>query len=103
MKDKVIFYPERVKIKVHMLYIFLKTFTFWEDKEGFSILVFSLGVKGRDRFLISGGSSRYSAGIEKEIQAIKLRSSISWREKQQWEQIESQRIGCKNKLPDTYC
>lgn len=77
MKNKVIFYPERVKIKVYMLYIFLKIFTFREDKEGFSILVFSLGVKGGDRSLISGGSSRYSAGIEKEIQIIKLRSTIS--------------------------
>lgn len=59
------------------IYIFLKTFTFLED-EGFSILVFSFGDKGGDRSFTSGGSSWYSAGIEKDIQVITLRSTVPW-------------------------
>lgn len=84
MKNKVIFYPERVKIKVYVQYLFLKTFTFWGAEEGFSILVFSVGVKGGDRSFISGGSSWYSAGIEKEAHVIKWRSIVH-AEKQRWE------------------
>lgn len=80
MKNKVIFYPEKVKNEVRMLYIFLKKFTFWEDEESFSIVVFSLGVRGGDRSFTSGGSSRYSAGIEKESQVIKPKSTVSWGE-----------------------
>lgn len=74
MKDEVIFYPEREKIKVHMQSVFLKTFTFWGAEEGFSTLVFSFGVRGGDRSFISGGSSWYNAGIEQGMHVIKLRS-----------------------------
>ena len=73
MKNEVIFYLERVKIKVHMQSI-LKTPTFWRA-EGFSVLVFPFGVKGGDRSFISGGNSWYNAGIEQGIHVIKLRST----------------------------
>lgn len=59
-----------------MEYIVLQTFTFCGAEKAFSILAFSLGVKGGDRSFTSGGCSRYSAGIEQRIHAIKSMSTV---------------------------
>lgn len=59
-------YRKRVKNQKYKGKIFLKMFTFWEA-EVFSVLFFSLGLKGGDLSLIFGGSSWYSAGMKQDF------------------------------------